>query len=79
MLSTHYRRPLDFSDEQLTTPKRRWAGFYRLFERIERITGENMYAAGQPLQRLHVEAGTDAQKSSSMSAGLPRGDVQVHG
>ncbi len=63
VLSTHYRRPLDFSDEQLTNTEKALSGFYRLFERIERITGQNVYAPGDTLQRLHNEAKTDAQKA----------------
>jgi cysteinyl-tRNA synthetase len=43
ILSTHYRRPLDFSDEQLQAAGRALESFYRLFERVQRITGEDVY------------------------------------
>jgi len=59
LLSTHYRRPIDYSDERLMEIRRGLDGFYRFFERVERITGQNFYklepaktrqpfAAGQP-------------------------------
>ena len=63
VLSTHYRRPLDFSDEQLENTEKALGGFYRLFERIERISGQNVYTPGESIQRLHVEAANDAQKA----------------
>ncbi len=56
VLSTHYRRPLDFSDEQLDNTAKALANFYRLFERIERLTGEDPYEPGQLLDRLHEQA-----------------------
>ena len=37
LLSTHYRRPIEFSDEVLTAAKKGLSVFHRLFERIERI------------------------------------------
>jgi cysteinyl-tRNA synthetase len=49
VLSTHYRRPLDFSDEQLAATKKSLDNFYRLFERIEEITGLDVYETGGDL------------------------------
>jgi cysteinyl-tRNA synthetase len=40
LLSTHYRRPIEFTDEALGNCKKALAVFTRLFERIERLTGE---------------------------------------
>ena len=37
LLSTHYRRPIDFSDEVVIAAKKGLSLFHRLFERIERI------------------------------------------
>ena len=39
LLSTHYRSPIEFSDEVLANAKKALSVFHRLFERIERITG----------------------------------------
>jgi cysteinyl-tRNA synthetase len=44
ILSTHYHRPLDFSDEQLQAAGRALESFHRVFERVQRITGEDVYA-----------------------------------
>ena len=63
VLSTHYRRPLDFSDEQLRNTDKALQGFYRLFERIRRIAGQDVYSPGEPIQRLHVEAASDPNKA----------------
>jgi cysteinyl-tRNA synthetase len=45
ILSTHYRRPIQVSDERLAEVRRALDHFYRLFERVERLTGENIFAA----------------------------------
>ncbi|MFP4355805.1 MAG: cysteine--tRNA ligase [Phycisphaerae bacterium] len=49
VLSTHYRRPLDFSDQQLEATARGLDNFYRLFERIEALTGLSVYETGGQL------------------------------
>ncbi len=43
LLSTHYRRPIEFSDEELGSKKKGLDSFYRLFERVERATGRSPY------------------------------------
>ena len=43
LLSTHYRSPIDFSEENILQTGRSLEGFYRLFETYERITGESFY------------------------------------
>jgi cysteinyl-tRNA synthetase len=40
LLSTQYRRPIEFTDEALTAAKKGLSVFARLFERIERLTGK---------------------------------------
>ncbi len=56
ILSTHYRRPIDFSDEELEAKRKGLTTFHRLFERIERITDQSPYdkvpADMGPLQAL---------------------------
>ena len=39
LLSTHYRRPIEFTDEVLANCHKGFAVFTRLFERVERLTG----------------------------------------
>jgi cysteinyl-tRNA synthetase len=39
LLITHYRRPIDFSDEVLLAAKKGLSFFHRLFQRIERLAG----------------------------------------
>jgi cysteinyl-tRNA synthetase len=45
ILSTHYRRPIDFSDEVIATTKKGMGKFLRLFERVERLAGAPVAAA----------------------------------
>jgi cysteinyl-tRNA synthetase len=46
LLTTHYRRPIDFSPEVLESSKKGLAVFQRLFERIERLTGQAVPESG---------------------------------
>lgn len=39
LLSTHYRRPIEFNDEVMASTKKAYAVFTRLFERVERLSG----------------------------------------
>jgi cysteinyl-tRNA synthetase len=41
LLMTHYRRPIDFSDEVVTAAKKGLANFDRLFERISRLSAQS--------------------------------------
>jgi cysteinyl-tRNA synthetase len=41
--STHYRRPIEFTDEELEGKRRGLNTFHRLFERIQRIAGKSAY------------------------------------
>ena len=40
LLSTHYRSPIDFSDDVIESTKKGMTVFTRLFERIERVSGQ---------------------------------------
>jgi len=44
LLSTHYRRPIDFSDARIEEVGRGLEGFYRFYDRLRRATGEDFYA-----------------------------------
>jgi len=43
LLSTHYRRPIDFGDERIAEVNRGLQAFYRFFERFSRVTGRTVY------------------------------------
>jgi len=63
ILSTHYRRPIQFSEERVTEVKRALEHFYRLFERIEKLTGEDVYA-----RRLETLAEPPAEGDGALLA-----------
>ena len=51
LLASHYRRPIDYSHERLEETDRAMQGFYRFFERYERITGERFSDLKAPERR----------------------------
>ncbi len=51
ILSSHYRRPIDFSLERIEQVATGLEAFYRFFKRYERITGDNFYATATPKTR----------------------------
>lgn len=51
LLATHYRSPIDFSDERIAEIGRSLEGFYRLFELYERLTGRSFYELSAPTRR----------------------------
>lgn len=44
LLATHYRSPIDFSDDNLLQTGKSLEGFYRLFETYERIAKQSFYS-----------------------------------
>ncbi|MBI5761734.1 MAG: cysteine--tRNA ligase [Planctomycetales bacterium] len=44
LLATHYRSPIQFSDENIAETGKSIEGFYRLFETYSRITGHDFYS-----------------------------------
>lgn len=44
LLATHYRSPIDFSDERIAEIGKSLEGFYRLFETYERISSQSFYS-----------------------------------
>ena len=51
LLSNHYRSPIEYSEDRLNEIRRSLDGFYRFFERYQRISGSDFYAvsgAGSP-------------------------------
>lgn len=51
LLATHYRSPIDFSDERIAETGKSLEGFYRLFETYERIAGRSFYDLKAPTRR----------------------------
>jgi cysteinyl-tRNA synthetase len=51
LLNTHYRSPIDFSDERISETGKSLEGFYRLFEEYERVTGKSFYSLEAPQKR----------------------------
>jgi cysteinyl-tRNA synthetase len=52
LLSTHYRRPIEFTDEVLNNAKKGLAVFARLAERIERLTGKPLNDASPDMDQM---------------------------
>ncbi len=46
LLSTHYRRPIDFSEERITEVGKGLETFYRFTKRFAKLTGHDFYALG---------------------------------
>ena len=51
VLSTQYRRPIDYSEERIREVETGMDTFYRFFKRVERVTGENFYSLAFPMNR----------------------------
>ena len=51
LLSTHYRSPIQYSEELLDETARSLERIYAFFKRYERITGESFYKIAQPAIR----------------------------
>ncbi|MBN2377949.1 MAG: cysteine--tRNA ligase [Sedimentisphaerales bacterium] len=62
MLSTHYRRPIDFSDEALQAVQKGMMNLYRLIERTGRLAGEDVFAEKCSLGLITEAAQTDDDK-----------------
>jgi len=69
VLSTHYRRPIEYSDEELESKRKGLYTFYRLFERVERICGTSPYDAASRSPEPRASAGASAQAEGLASAG----------
>jgi cysteinyl-tRNA synthetase len=59
LLSTHYRSPIEWSDDRLAEVQRSLDAFYRFTERYERITNKSFYAIQAP-QTQKEQAGRPA-------------------
>ncbi len=48
LLNTHYRSPIEYSEERLKELRRALEGFYRFFERYQRLTGDSFHDLKAP-------------------------------
>src|SRR5205823_8331079 len=48
LLGTHYRSPIEWSDERLAEVRKALDSFYRFFERYKRITGNSFFSLQPP-------------------------------
>lgn len=51
LLSTHYRRPIDFGEARIREVETGLTTFYRFFKRFERIVGKSFYEIKPPARR----------------------------
>ncbi len=51
LLSTHYRSPIQYSEELLAETARSLDNFYRFFKRFERVVGQSFYKLDAPATR----------------------------
>ena len=51
VLSTQYRRPIDYSEQRIREVETGMDTFYRFFKRFERVTGESFYNIETPKRR----------------------------
>src|SRR5262245_57494260 len=56
ILATHYRSPIDFSDDNIAEKGKSLEGFYRLFETFQRISGRDFYELPVPAVRSATTA-----------------------
>jgi cysteinyl-tRNA synthetase len=63
ILQSQYRSPIDFSDEALQAAKTGLNTFYRLLERLERVTGANPYDVKTHIDQIRTaDLGPDAKR-----------------
>ena len=56
VLSTQYRRPIDYSEERIREVETGMDTFYRFFKRFQRVTGEDFYTLKIPVTRAEGDS-----------------------
>ena len=56
LLATHYRSPTEYSEDRLKETARSLEGFYRFFERVQRVTGDDFYQMEAPARKAPFDA-----------------------
>jgi cysteinyl-tRNA synthetase len=65
VLSTQYRRPIDFSEERIREVETGMDTFYRFFQRFQRVAGASFYGRTPPATRKHGDFNPDREKGDS--------------
>ncbi len=73
ILSTQYRRPIEYSEQEIESKRKALDTFYRLFERVERVCGQTPY--GKTLTEPRASARADG-KVLGESRASARADIQ---
>jgi cysteinyl-tRNA synthetase len=60
LLSTHYRRPIEFTEEVLENNRKGMAVFSRLFERVQMITGAPASDEGGDTNAIHANTAEES-------------------
>ncbi len=60
LLTSHYRRPIDYGPSRLDELSRGLQSFYKTFERFERLTGKSFYDLEAPSRRAPFDSGDSA-------------------
>lgn len=63
LLSTQYRSPIEFGDEEIAAKKKGLESFYRLFERVERVCGQDPYGESQTLDQAAAAAESQPEQA----------------
>lgn len=66
ILSTHYRSPIEYSEERLEEVKRSLDGFHRFFEQYEQMIGESFYEL-QPIDHDDLALGMPSELAQATS------------
>jgi cysteinyl-tRNA synthetase len=66
LLSTHYRSPIQYSEEFLDETAKSLEKFYQFFKRYERVTGKKFYDL--PFPTVRAEAGSSASSGNGADA-----------
>lgn len=70
LLGTHYRSPIEYSEERLNEVKKNLQGFHRFFERYERITKTRFFDLKAASVRRPFDAGTPGSAFIAEVVGL---------
>jgi cysteinyl-tRNA synthetase len=76
LLATHYRSPIEYSEERLVEVAKALQGFYSFFERYERIARESFYHLQAPTQSSGVPEEGSASSRSWSTGTSPTEDRQ---
>ena len=74
LLHTHYRSPIEYSEERLAELRRSLESFYRFFERYQRIRGRSFHES-EPRRRSTLRSTPATAERVPQRGGPAAGDV----